>query len=937
MDNGHFWHAHSIEEVCEKLHTSLEKGLSRKEAKVRLERHGLNELQERPRPGLWQIFLAQFNNFLVLILLAASVVSFFLGEYLDAGAIMAIVFLNAVLGTMQEHRAEEALAALKRMSVPEVKALRDGHFVTVPAKEIVPGDVVLLESGNYVPADVRLSESFNLRIDEAPLTGESMPVAKRAEVVLDEKTPVSERYNMAYMGTLVTYGRGKGIVVATGMDTQMGLIAEMIQAYEDEPTPLQVKLDELGKVLGVLTLAICGVVFAVGVWRDTGIGLAFQDGFLAYLKAFRHELVEMFMTAVSLAIAAVPEGLPAVVTICLALGLQKMARRHALIRRLPAVETLGSATIICSDKTGTLTRNEMTVVQIYADDTLIHVTGEGYEPKGSFQVDHQPIDLDAYPEARYLLLSALLCNDAYLEVDEEEGQRTWRIVGDPTEGALIVAAAKAGMWKEEAERRWPRVGEIPFDPQRKRMSTIHKVNSSPPFHESDKPYVVCVKGAPDIILELCAFIARDGRVRPLTQDDKEDILGSNEALATNALRVLGVAYRTLEHVSQEPSPDEVERDLVFLGLIGMIDPARPEVKPAIEKARAAGIKTVMITGDHRNTAEAIAREIGLLPPHEQSVLSGTELDGLDDEEFERRVESIRVYARVSPQHKVRIVEALKRKGHVVAMTGDGINDAPALRRADIGVAMGITGTDVSKETSDMVLTDDNYASIVAAIEEGRVIYSNIRKFVYYLLSCNVGEILIVFFAMLMGLPLPLTAIQLLWLNLLTDGAPALALGLEKGDPDVMKRPPRPPKEPLINQEMRLGIIIQSVFITTATLAAFILGLRQFSQEVARTIAFSTLVLSELLRAYTSRSEHFSIFSIGPFSNRFMQWAVGLSLLLLLTVIYIPFLNPVFDTAPLGLAEWALVLLFIPLPAVAAELTKPFLRQMASHYQARPAS
>ena len=906
MTEKNAWHAQPVPEVSAALGTHSTMGLSLEEARARLELYGPNELKERPPTPFWKMLLEQFNNFLVIILLLASVISFFLGEYVEAGAIMAIVALNAALGVVQEAKAEEALAALKKMAAPNAQVIREGRHAVIPARELVPGDLVLLETGNYVPADLRLIESVNLRIDEAALTGESVPVEKRADVVLDGEIPLGDRLNTAYMGTMVTYGHGRGIVVATGMHTEFGLIAEMLQSYSEEPTPLQIKLDHLGKWLGWTCLAICGVVFLVGVLHGVHI-------------------LDMFLTAVSLAIAAVPEGLPAVVTICLALGMQEMVRRHALLRRLPAVETLGSTTVICSDKTGTLTQNEMMAVRLYYNGSSVQVSGEGYRPHGSFYRDAQEIDPGREPHLQELLRGALLCNDAFLETSgtATDQLRTWRLVGDPTEGALVVAAAKAGLWKEDAAESCPRQAEIPFDPDRKRMTTIHLKGGS------DAPYVAYVKGAPEVVLSLCNYILEDGRALPLTEDKKAEILRANEAMADEALRVLAVASRSLEELPANPSPEEVERDLTFLGMVGLIDPARPEVKGAINVARQAGIKTVMVTGDYKNTALAIARELNLLSPGGK-VLTGSELDSLSDEEFVSLVEEVDVYARVSPKHKVRIVEALKKRGHIVAMTGDGVNDAPALKRANIGVAMGITGTDVSKETADMVLTDDNYASIVSAVEAGRIIYSNIRKFVYYLLSCNLGEIMTIFLAMLGNLGIPLTPIQLLWLNLLTDGAPALALGLEKGDPDIMEQPPRPPEEPIINRQMIWGIFIQTIAITFSTLAAFLIGLRWFGGGLigAQTMAFVTLSASELLRAYTSRSERYSVFQIGVFSNKYMQMAVATSISLLLAVIYIPFLDPIFNTVYLGLKEWAVMLPLILLPSTAAEMTKWVLRVRA---------
>ena len=933
------WHSQSVEKVIEVLNTHPDRGLSAAEAQARLAQYGPNQLQERPRPSFWHMLLGQFSNFLVLILIAASLVSLFLGEYVDAGAIMAIVILNAALGVVQESKAEEALAALQKLAAPDAHVVRDGHLVTVPAQELVPGDVVTLEAGNYVPADVRLIESANLKIDEASLTGESVPVQKRADAVLTRELPLGDRRTMAHMSTLVTYGRGRGVVVATGMDTEIGLIAEMIQTYEEEPTPLQVKLDQLGKWLGGASLAVCAVILVIGLLRDTQTGVILTDSLTAYWQAYQHEIVELFMTAVSLAIAAVPEGLPAVVTIVLALGMQRMISRHALIRKLPAVETLGSASAICSDKTGTLTQNEMMVVQMYVDQTLLSISGEGYKPEGEVQEDGRRAELRHYPSARPLLQAALLCNDAHLErepTNDDPSAENWRMVGDPTEGALVVAAAKADLWRDRVEEVYPRLAEVPFDSERKRMSTIHRVPEDPgegaldPWVEGLGSYVAYVKGAPDIVLGLCNRVLEDGREWPLDEGQRQRILEINAALASNALRVLGVAYRSLSEIPENPTPEAVERDLVFIGLVGMIDPARPEVKEAIAVARKAGIKTAMVTGDYKNTAVAIARELELLS-REGRVLTGAELDRMDEAALAEMAEEVDVYARVSPQHKVKIVEALKRRGHVVAMTGDGVNDAPALKRANIGVAMGITGTDVSKETADMVLTDDNYASIVSAVEEGRIIYSNIRKFVYYLLSCNMGELTIIFLAMIAGLPLPLTAIQLLILNLVTDGAPALALGLEKGEPDIMDRPPRPMEEPVINRQTAWGIVVQAIAITAATMIAFIIGLRRFPDNLAaaQTMAFATLSISELFRAYTSRSERYSLFAIGALSNKYMQWAVLASLVILLSIIYVPFLDPIFDTVPLSLSEWLVMLPLMLIPSIAAEVNKTFLRRMGT--------
>ncbi len=911
------WHTLSAEEILTHLRTDPRRGLTSEEAERRLRIYGLNRLAEAPPPSFWSQLWAQLNSFVVWLLIVAALVSALLGDWVEAAAILAIVVLNAALGVVQERRAEQALAKLRQMAAPEAHVLRDGRRQVIPAHALVPGDIVLLEAGNFVPADLRVVEAAGLSVDESALTGESVPVHKDAEVRLDPEAPVGDRANTAFMGTLVTYGRGRGVVVATGMQTQLGLIAAMLQSVHMEPTPLQRRLEHLGRTLGWAALAVCALVFVTGWWR----------GFSP---------LEMFLIAVSLAIAAVPEGLPAVVTISLALGMREMVKRHALIRRLASVETLGSTTVICSDKTGTLTQNEMTVTRLWAGGEMLEVTGSGYAPEGSFRANGTEVDVSRLPAALTALWIGALNNDAVLERSgATEAGGTFRVVGDPTEAALVVAAAKAGAFKEKLEAAYPRVHEIPFDAERKRMVTVHRIAHPEPEDISpyDSPpaegYVVLVKGAPDVLLGLCTRILdAQGEVVPLDADRRAAVLAANEAMTEQALRVLGVAYRTLSTLPDRPSAADLERELIFVGLLGMMDPPRPEVIPALQKARRAGIRTKMITGDYPKTAVAVARQIGLLEPGHRA-LTGAEMDALDDAALRRAVHEVDVFARVSPTHKLRIVEALQANGEVVAMTGDGVNDAPAIKRADIGIAMGITGTDVAKETADMVLTDDNYASIVAAVEQGRVIYSNIRKFVYYLISCNLAEIAVIFLATLAGLPSPLKAIQLLWLNLLTDGAPALALGVEKGDPDIMDRPPRPPREPIINRPMWIGVAVQTVAITTTTLMAYAIGLRMHPEapQLAETMAFATLAFSELLRAYTARSERYPLWGIGPFSNRAMNAAVALSAALLLMVLYVPFLNPVFDTVPLGWRQWMVVVPLLSFPAWVAELTKGVFRRL----------
>ena len=934
------WHSMSADEVVQKLGTRQRLGLTSEEAALRLERYGRNELKEKPRPTFLKMVIDQLNNFVVILLIVASVVSAVLGDYIEAGAILLIVILNSVLGVIQESRAEEALAALKKLASPEAQALRDGRRVSLPASQLVPGDIVFLEAGNYIPADVRLVEAINLRVEEAALTGESVPVQKNAADILDADASLGDRKNTAFMGTVVSYGRGSGIVVATGMLTQLGMIADMLQNVDEEETPLQKRLDQLGKILGWGTLGICAIVFVVGLLRSNFSAEA---------------IVDTFMIAVSLAIAAVPEGLPAVVTISLALGMREMVRRHALIRRLASVETLGSATVICSDKTGTLTQNAMTVTRMWVDHHLVEITGGGHEPQGQFLVNGSAVDPKDYPGLTTALWVGVLNNDAQLEQISDNGRSSFRMIGDPTEGSILVAAAKAGITRESLNDAYPREQEVPFDSARKRMVTVHAVHrprpedSSPFKDEAKKDWtVIQVKGAPDVVLRLCTrYQDIHDEERPLDDAMRQSILDANDAMTRDALRVLGLAYHLTSSRIEEARQEELEKELTFVGLIGMIDPARPEVHPALDKARRAGIRTVMITGDYPNTARAIAESISLLRPDHQ-VLTGAKLNEIDDAELARQVLVTDVFARVSPEHKMRIVDALRVNDEVVAMTGDGVNDAPAIKRADIGVAMGITGTDVAKETADMVLTDDNYASIVDAVEQGRIIYANIRKFVFFLLSSNVAEIMIIFLASLAGLPTPLTAIQLLWLNLLTDGAPALALAMEKGDPDVMRRPPRPKREPIINGSMQLGIIIQTIAQTSATLGAFMLGLawhlssqvppganaiqyllrydwRGVDVQTAETMAFVTLSLCELFRAYTVRSERASIFELGVFSNKYMQYAVGLSILLLLLVTGVPFLQPIFNTHFMAPREWAVVLGLALIPAASEELTKLYLR------------
>ncbi|HAF62073.1 MAG TPA: ATPase [Anaerolineaceae bacterium] len=918
------WHSLSREEVLDRLQAPLEKGLSSQEAQTRKKKYGPNELQEGKKRTFWNMVIDQLNNFVIIMLVVAAVISAILGEVVDASAIIAIVVLNTIMGVVQESRAEQALDALKKMAAPEAQVLRDGHRVSVPARDLVPGDIVFLETGNFVPADLRLLEAVNLKIDEAPLTGESVPVEKNAIGILDADASLGDRLNTAFSGTVVSYGRGKGVVISTGMNTQIGLIATMLQSVEEEQTPLQIKLDQLGKMLGYACMVISAIVFVSG-WLNG------------------EDLLESFMIAVSLAIAAVPEGLPAVVTISLALGMREMVKRHALIRRLASVETLGSATVICSDKTGTLTQNVMTVTEVWTDGKTVNITGTGYVPEGDFTIGGKKIELHEVPAVATTLWVGSVNNDSELEgFEDENGKTSYRIIGDPTEGSILVAAAKAGVHSADLKKAYPRESEIPFDSTRKRMVTVHEVkesqqNADLPFTNNGKndTYVVAVKGAPDVVLQLCnRYQKTNNTTEKLDDAARKRILDANDGMTEKALRVLGMAYRVVNAKPEEVDSDSLEKDLIFAGLVGMIDPAREEVKPALQKAIGAGIRTIMITGDYPNTAKAIAESIGLLRPGHK-VVTGADLEEMSEETLREEVKEIDVFARVSPEHKMRIVNALRANDETVAMTGDGVNDAPAIKSADIGIAMGITGTDVAKQTADMVLTDDNYASIVSAVEQGRIIYSNIRKFVYYLISCNVAEIMIIFLPTVLGkfmfpnapaelaVSSPLKPIQLLWLNLVTDGAPALALGTEKGDPDIMDQAPRPKKEPIVNKFMLTGIGIQTIAITAATLIAYSIGLQTNNPVVAETMAFATLSISELLRAYTARSERYPLLKMGPFKNKWMNYAVLASLVLVIAVIQLPFLNDIFDTVPLSWTEWEMIVPLFLLPSVAAELVKYF--------------
>lgn len=886
------WYLKSIEEVLSELNVDSEVGLKKNEVNKRLEKYGPNELKEEQGKSFISKLIAQFSDFLILILIGAAIISIVVGESSDAIVILAIVIVNAFLGIYQEGKAEKALDALKKMASPNAKVLRDSKAVVVPANTLIPGDIVLLEAGDIIPADLRLIESSNLKVEEASLTGESVPVEKKANESFDKEVSLGDRHNMAYMSTIVTYGRGKGVVVGTGHDSEIGKIATMIQSFEDETTPLQKKLNQLGKVLGVSTILICVLVFGIGLLQ-------------------KREALEMFMVAISLAVAAIPEGLPAIVTIVLAIGMNRMVKRNAIVKRLLAVETLGCTTVICSDKTGTLTQNEMTVVKVYVDDKILDVTGTGYEPVGEFKMEDKEIATKSIENLNMLLSIGMLANDAKLErVDD-----LYKIIGDPTEGALVTLAGKADI-TNEINKSYPRIEEIPFDSDRKMMTTFHK-NFTP------GKVVSFTKGAPDIIIGRCNSIRIEDKVVPFTDELKKKVLETNSKFAKNALRVLAFAFREYSDLPTNISPENNETNMIFVGLAGMIDPPRPEAKDAIKECKEAGINTIMITGDYKETAFAIAKALGMAETEDQAMM-GDELNNVSEKDLREIVKRVKVFARVSPEHKVRIVSALRANGNIAAMTGDGVNDAMALKKADIGVSMGITGTDVAKNTADLILTDDNFASIVSAVEEGRIIYDNIKKFVFFLLSCNIGEILLVFVSILMNLPVPLLPIQLLWLNLVTDSFPALALGVEKGDPDIMSQKPRNPNEPILDRHMVVSIIFQSIAIAVASLSAYWWGIYRYGLDnilEARTIAFTTLITAELLRAYSTRSTHYTIFEIGIFSNKTLVYGTTLSFILTLVVIYIPFLNPVFHTFPLGITDWEIILAFAFLPLLIGEIVK----------------
>jgi Ca2+-transporting ATPase len=856
------------------LSTDAHAGLTAQEAARRLQKQGLNQLTEARGKSPWRLFAEQFNGVVIWVLIAAAVLSGVMGELVDAVAIVAIILLNAMLGFTQESRAERSLVALRRMSSPVCRVLRDGHLLAIDTHDLVDGDVIVVEAGDRIPADARiLSPTPNFATEEASLTGEATAIRKDAVTLQDQNTSIADRTNMLFTGTSVVEGKAQAVVTATGMQTELGRIAGMIQQIPEEATPLQRKLDILGKQLVIVSLVLVAIVFAAEMLHGGGF-------------------MNTLLVAVSLAVAAVPEGLPAVVTIALAMGVQRMVKRHALVRKLHAVETLGATTVICTDKTGTLTRNEMTVRTVVTPDATYTITGTGYEPIGAVQLDGKGVDPSVRDDLMTALYAAVLCNGADLSQDEDGA---WSVVGDPTEGALLVAAEKTGIDRAAAGEDQPLVAELPFDARRKCMSMIRR-------GDSDR-LVVYTKGAPDVVLRFCPSALVDGTVVPMDETLRGRILTSNNALAGQALRVLAVAHRTQVDEGSTFAPESVERDMTFLGLIAMMDPPRDEVRTAMAECAEAGIRTIMITGDHKATAVAIACDLGFY--HEDSrALTGRELDELSDEAFDKQLPKVAVYARVAPEHKLRIVRAWRKRGEIVSMTGDGVNDAPAIKEADIGVAMGITGTDVTKEVADMAITDDNFASIVAAVEEGRAIYDNILKFVHYLLSCNLGEILLMFLASVFGMSAPLIPVQILWMNLVTDGLPALALGVDPAADGLMTRPPRKPDAPLLSRTRSTILLIQAFSIGLCALAAFafVLRVEQGSLMRARTMAFTVIVLAELFQAFNARSLRESAFSPHLHANWKLVLAILGALALQLLLIYIPLLQRVFQTDALSLLD-----------------------------------
>ena len=931
------FYSKSIQQTLDELRSEKSTGLTDGEAARRLEENGPNRLKSAKPKSLLSRVLAQFKDFLVIILIMAAAISVIAGDGLkDAIIIMGILVVNMIIGITQENKADNALKELKSMSSPKAKVKRDGVVERIDSDGVVIGDIIILDTGDYIPADVRIIENMNLRVDESALTGESVPVSKDANVVLDENTELGDRKNLASMGTVVTYGRGVGVVVATGMDTEMGKIATYLEVTDEGNTPLQDKLNGMAKTLGIVCITACVFIFAVGLLRGM-------------------EIIEMLMVSVALAVAAVPEGIAIVATVILAIGVQKMVKSHTIVKKLRAVETLGSTTVICSDKTGTLTQNKMTVVKVYDSDTIYEVTGTGYEAtgevvaegyeglgevvaEGNEVAEKKEIDKDKWvvkdigvtqnkgisQNIQLMAEIAVLCNDSIYDKENSS------IIGDPTEGAMLVFGAKLGQDKEELNQKYQRIGEIPFDSDRKMMST---------YNVKEGKIIMNTKGAPDSIIRRSTSVVHDGKIIPMTEEMRQKLLMQNEAFAAQALRVLAFAVKEIENQDDvnhiDVDDDEIgdkgvenkgladkEEGLTYVGMMCMIDPPREEVKESVAQCHQAGINVKMITGDHKITASAIATELGIMK-YGQDVLDGGDLNKLDDEQLKEKVKNVNVYARVSPEHKVRIVTAIKENNNIVAMTGDGVNDAPSLKKADIGIAMGITGTDVSKEVADMILTDDNFVSIVKAVEQGRTIYGNIRKVTGYLLACNIGEILIILLAIIFGLPIPLVATQLLFVNLLTDAFPAFALGMEGKESGIMKRQPRDPKEPIINKTMRGSVAFRAIALCIVSLGAFLYGLHFYSYEIAITMCFFTLVASELLISYVSKTESYTQLRGSLFANKFLNISMLLSMGILFATIYVPFLAELFTVVALGPKHLAICSGLVLVCLVGIEFSKRF--------------
>jgi len=870
------WFDKSIDDVTKEFEINPLTGLTTNEVEVQIQKYGFNKLASKKQKSLFQLFLSQLNNVLIYILIGAAVISGLLKEVSDSIIIAVVILINAVVGVIQESKAEKSLEALKKLSTPKALVKRNGELIEIPSEEVVPGDIVIIDAGRYIPCDLRLIETVNLKIEESALTGESVPSDKDSALILNsENTPLGDQKNMAFMSTLATYGRGVGIAVATGMNTQIGKIAKMLEAEESEETPLQKKLAELGKILGFGALFICTLMFIIGLFQ-------------------KRVMLEMFLTAISLAVAAIPEGLPAIVTIVLAMGVQKMIKENAIIRKLPAVETLGSVNIVCSDKTGTLTQNKMTVSKFYCDSSYGDLTRLNINE----------------PAHKLLLENLILCNDATYS----ENSKT----GDPTEIALLAAGGEFNLFKDELQALHPRINEAPFDSDRKLMTTVNEYNDE---------FYVMTKGAVDNLLKLSTKAYVKGNIIDLTDDIKSQIMNYANSMSDDALRVLGAGFKKIH--SSHMEVNILEKDLIFLGLVGMIDPPRIEVKDSIALCKKSGIKTVMITGDHKNTAFAIAKELGIAAD-ETEAISGSELNNISQVELNERIDQLSVFARVSPEHKVKIVKAFKAKGNIVSMTGDGVNDAPSLKAADIGVAMGITGTDVAKGASDMILTDDNFSTIVAAIKEGRNIYNNIKKSIVFLLSCNIGEIVALFFAILLNWAAPLRPIHILWINLITDTLPALALGVDPNDPNIMDEKPRNPKDSIFSQGSGKFVLLNGILIGILTLTAFWVGRRiyPYSIEHAQTMAFVVLCVSQLIHSLNMRHSKKSIFQVGLFTNKYLIASILLGIFLQNIVIAVPALATIFKVYRLTLKDWCFVTLLCIVPLILNEIVK-FIRR---HYK-----